>query len=139
MTVCPVCDQGSLKEERYSDQFKYGKHLVDVDELESYLCDVCNAEPISPTQILRNQIKIADAKRKHARLLTSVEIKEIRSSLSLTQREAAILFGGGANAFSKYERGDVVQSESMDNLLRVTIDSPQALQALMQLKKKAQA
>jgi HTH-type transcriptional regulator/antitoxin MqsA len=30
------------------------------------------------------------------------------------------MFGGGLNAFSKYERGEVIQSEAMDKLIRVS-------------------
>ncbi|MCY1304215.1 Antitoxin MqsA [compost metagenome] len=34
-------------------------------------------------------------------------IKTVRKQLKLTQKEAANLFGGGPNAFSRYEKGDV--------------------------------
>jgi len=34
------------------------------------------------------------------------------------------IFGGGANAFSKYERGEVIQSVPMDRLLRLVARYP---------------
>jgi len=37
----------------------------------------------------------------------------------LSQREASELFGGGPNAFSKYERGEIIQSKSTDVLMRL--------------------
>ena len=136
ITTCPVCDQGTLREATYSDQFKHGKHVVTVNGLEGYLCSVCDAEPILPKQIRRNQIKITDAKRQRLGLLTVAEIKSIRKELGLTQKKAATIFGGGANAFSKYERGDVLQSEPMDKLLRVVADIPQAF---VQLQRRAES
>ena len=42
--------------------------------------------------------------------------------MKLTQEEAAKVFGGGVNAFSKYERGEVTQSAAMDKLIRVAAD-----------------
>jgi len=40
--------------------------------------------------------------------------------LGLTQHAASSIFGGGLNAFSKYERGEVIQSKAMDKLIRVS-------------------
>ncbi len=124
--TCLVCDEGTLTEKTHSNQFKHGNHSITVDELEGYLCNVCDIYLISPPQIRRNHLKIADAKRKHDGLLTGDEIKAIRKKLHLTQKNASQIFGGGANAFSKYERGDIIQSEPMDKLLRVAADCPQA-------------
>jgi len=96
--------------------------------LEGYCCDTCGADPIFRDQIKRNHLKIADAKRVADGLLVGEEIRRIRMRLKLTQREAAEVFGGGANAFSKYERGDVVQSVAMDRLLRLIDRAPVSTQ-----------
>ena len=128
---CIVCDEGTLTERTYSDQFKHGTRSITVNELEGYLCNVCHIDLIFPPQIRRNHLKIVDAKRKHDGLLTGEEIKAIRKKLHLTQKKAAKIFGGGANAFSKYERGDIIQSEPMDKLLRVAADCPQARYRLL--------
>ena len=42
----------------------------------------------------------------------SKEIRRIRRKLGLSQIAAARLTGGGHNAFSRYERGEVAVSES---------------------------
>ena len=49
-------------------------------------------------------------------------IKHVRKQLKLTQRQAAEIFGGGPNAFSRYEKGDT--------------DAPTALVKLFQLLQK---
>ena len=128
---CLVCDKGTLTEKTHSNYFQHGNRSITVNELEGYRCDVCDIYLISASQLRRNHIKIVDAKRKHDGLLTGDEIKAIRKRLQLTQKKAAQVFGGGINAFSKYERGDIIQSESMDKLLRVADDCPQARYQLL--------
>jgi len=94
-------------------------------------CDMCDSTPVMTQQILNNQLRIADEKRKSSGLLTSYEIKAVRELYKLTQKEAAEIFGGGKNAFSKYERGDVIQSEAMDKLLRLVFVNPKNLDELL--------
>jgi HTH-type transcriptional regulator/antitoxin MqsA len=60
-------------------------------------------------------------------LLTASEIVELRNKLGLTQQEAAKIFGGGINAFSKYERSEVIQSVAMDKLMRLALNIPDVL------------
>lgn len=122
--ICPVCEQGSLRAEVYSAEFQHnGKPLV-VDGLERNRCDACEADPVLTDQIKRNQLRICDAKRRADGYLTGGEIKAVRERLRLSQSEAAALFGGGANAFSKYERGEVIQSLPMDRLIRSASSFP---------------
>ena len=51
--------------------------------------------------------------------LVAEDIRNFRKSFKLSQKEASELFGGGPNSFSKYERGDVIQSKSTDVLIRL--------------------
>ena len=117
--ICPVCEAGRLSEIRYEDDFNHNGKVVHVDGLMGCECDACGADPILKSQIKYNHLRIADAKRLSEGMLTGMEIKAFRKSFDLTQKQAAALFCGGANAFSKYERGDVIQSRSMDVLIRL--------------------
>ena len=67
-------------------------------------------------------------------LLTGTEIVALRKQYSLTQDQAAQLFGGGPVAFSKYENDDVSQSEAMDSLLRLVRESEAAFGVLVNVK-----
>jgi len=122
--ICPVCEQGVLTPQVYSDDIQHVGKTLRVDNLERYLCSACGADPVLTDQIRRNQVRISDAKRQADGFLTSDEIRELRERLQLSQPDAAILFGGGPNAFSKYERGEVIQSSAMDRLLRCTLAFP---------------
>ncbi|MBK1720978.1 type II toxin-antitoxin system MqsA family antitoxin [Thiocystis violacea] len=128
--ICPLCETGELSPITYEDTFQHhGADLV-VSELEGYECPLCGADPIFEDQIRRNHRRIMDAKRRADGLLTSDEIRALRERLKLTQKDAAEFFGGGANAFSKYERGDVAQSVAMDRLLRLVGRYPSLLAEL---------
>ncbi len=115
--ICPICEADSLREILYADDFQYNGKTVHVDGLEGCECGACGADPVLKDQIKRNHQRIADAKRASDGMLTGEDIKALRRRFDLTQKDAAELFGGGVNAFSKYERGDVIQSESMDALM----------------------
>jgi HTH-type transcriptional regulator/antitoxin MqsA len=47
------------------------------------------------------------------------------------------VFGGGRNAFSKYERGEVSQSVAMDKLIRVCLKHRDVFQELVREVNKA--
>lgn len=130
---CPVCGQATLKPAISSDTFKHNDHDLIVDGLESYDCASCKSEPMFPEQIRRNDRRIREAKRRADGLLSGHQIREARERLGLSQQEAATLFGGGTNGFSKYERGETAQSVAMDRLLRLVIADPSKLDELRAL------
>jgi len=92
------------------------------------------ADPVLAAQAKRNQVRFADAKRAIDGLLSSADIRKARRYLGLTQHAASSVFGGGLNAFPKYERGEVIQSEAMDKLIRVTCRYSEAWNYLSSIK-----
>ena len=118
---CPICAKGKLAFYKEPDELQYKGQTFFVD-VEYAVCQNCGEEMILPDQIKRNDCRVRDAWRKADGLLTGSQIAELRKKLSLTQQEAAKVFGGGVNAFSKYERGEVIQSEGMDKLMRLALE-----------------
>jgi HTH-type transcriptional regulator/antitoxin MqsA len=129
MTTCLLCDSENTSLHSFNDEINYKGEKLNV-ELQEIRCDSCGFEFIPKDLILSNEYKIREAKRLADKLLTSEEIKTIRSSLSLTQEQAATIFGGGRNAFSKYERSEVIQSVAMDRLMRISSKYPHILNEL---------
>lgn len=68
----------------------------------------------------------AVAERDRGQRLTATDILRIRKTLGLTQAQAARVFGGGPNAFGKYESGEVAPSDGMEKLLRLADSVPAA-------------
>lgn len=122
--TCPDCEAGQLHSETYSDEIEHRGHTLRLDDLVCLVCDHCGSEIFRPEQIRQNDRIMAEAKRRADGLLLADEIRNIRKSFDLTQHQAAEIFGGGANAFSKYERGEVIQSVAMDRLLRLVARYP---------------
>jgi HTH-type transcriptional regulator/antitoxin MqsA len=127
---CPECDQPSLAPSVWAADFRHEDTQVHVDGLECHVCAQCGADPVFPDQIRRNERRIADAKRRSDGRMTGDEVRAVRERFGLSQQEASELFGGGVNAFSKYERGAVLQSVAMDRLLKVAAFYPFVLDFL---------
>lgn len=125
--VCTLCGQGTLQPATVVDTFNHAGKPLQVADIEVSRCSHCGEELVTAQQYRKNQLRVADAKRRADGLLTSEEIRTIRKRHHISQAEASQWFGGGANAFSKYERGEVLQSMAMDTLLRLVDTVPGAL------------
>ena len=122
--ICPVCEEAELTASRYQGELNYGGQALEVADLECWDCPACGADAVFPDQARRNHRRYQDARRRADGLLTGEEITRILDRLGITQVQAAEIFGGGQNAFSKYVRGEVIQSKGMDRLLRLAdVDS----------------
>lgn len=124
MLICPECEEGQLSAGTRTIEITHLGASLRVPDLECYRCALCGTETVKPQQIRRNEIRIADARRSAQGLLSGNHILRMREHLGLSQSEAAELFGGGPNGFSKYERGVTIQSVPMDRLLRVAFAFP---------------
>lgn len=117
--VCPECESDSVEEVIFSSTIPYGDSEIDVPNRKMSVCGSCGCEFVNPEQNRYNDRVVNDARRNQDGLLVSAEIQAIREQLGINQDQASRMFGGGRNAFSKYENGVVNQSLSMDRLLRV--------------------
>ena len=132
-TICPVCESGELQEKVGTELFSYKEQQVEIHDYKYSECTLCGAEVITPKQRKANDKILRDKQRCIDGLLIGEDIKLIRKKFNLTQAGAAEIFGGGANAFSKYENGDVIQSAAMDRLLRITNRIPGVFEELVRL------
>ena len=75
-------------------------------------------------------VRFAEAIKQVARetdVREAAELVRIRKKLKLTQKEAALLTGGGKNAFSRYERGKAKPMQSVTNLFKLLDHHPALL------------
>jgi putative zinc finger/helix-turn-helix YgiT family protein len=129
--VCPICEAAELAPRVVTESLNYKGESLRVEGIEVSECPACGESLVTPSQAKRNAVRFADAKRFHDGLLASQDIIAWRKRLGLTQAAAARLLGGGVNAWSKYERGEVLQSRPMDLLMRVTSMVPEARSILL--------
>ena len=87
-------------------------------------CKYCNHEIPPSSQrtmksIQRRRAKMnRNAKSKKVGLLTSLEIKQIRDQIGITQEEFSKIFHRKRDTFAQYERGNWTQSRYEDRLLK---------------------
>lgn len=137
-TSCPACGNNNANELVYSDTQEFRGLTLDLEGLRISKCANCGEKWFTPAQTEGNSLRLKeayaakrDAVRKELGLLNGTEIAAIRTAFELTQKEASVLFGGGPKSFNKYESGEVLQSQAMDKLLRMTMHFGQrALQVL---------
>lgn len=115
---CFFCSSPNLTESQEVLPMRYKNSQINVIS-KFTVCESCGEEFELPEQAADNDIAMREAKKVHDGLLSRADLKSIRISFKLTQQEAAIVFGGGINSFSKYERGEVTQSDSLDKLVKL--------------------
>ena len=121
MTNCKICKSEDVSGFVEVEDISYKGNDLQVSIAYS-VCNNCDREFVSKPQIIQNELALRAVKKTFDGLLSSEEIVRAREELSLTQEQAARVFGGGRNAFSKYERGEVSQSVAMDKLIRICLN-----------------
>lgn len=131
--LCPICGEGhvTLHVDQFESEYKGHKTML---PSHYKLCDTCHSDFAGATEGRLNKRAIMAFRKSVDGLLTGAEIVALRKKYSLTQDQAAKLFGGGPVAFSKYENDDVSQSEAMDSLLRLVRRSEPAFWELVDEK-----
>lgn len=92
-----------------------------------YWCDSCNEGVIGGDDRKATQKELQAFRAKIDGLLQPDEIKHIREKLRLTQHKANEFFGGGINAFSRYERGETPIPRPLSQLLLLLSKHPEQM------------
>lgn len=116
--VCPLCDRGKLVRDTRKIISAYRGVPIEIDQPGLY-CDACGESFLSPEEARIGDNELRRIRGELVNYLSPDEIKEIRGYLGISQKDAGALLGGGPTAFSKYERGETLQSKPLDILLRM--------------------
>ena len=101
-----------------------------VEGLSGWRCNACGEVEFDAGSA-RRYAAAGDEMVLRAREQRSKEIRRIRRKLGLSQVAAARLTGGGHNAFSRYERGEVTPLPAVVNLFRLLEKHPESLKDLV--------
>ncbi|MCS2151096.1 type II TA system antitoxin MqsA family protein [Scandinavium goeteborgense] len=128
---CPVCGGAELKHETRDVVRDYKDQRTTIYGLTGDFCDACGEiilesdEGDKYASHLRSFKKVVNASEVDPAFIASV-----RKSLKLDQREAAEIFGGGVNAFSRYETGRVAPPRPLVLLFRIIEKHPELFDEL---------
>jgi HTH-type transcriptional regulator/antitoxin MqsA len=129
---CPVCGGLIIRENRDISLNYNGKEIT-IDQPGRY-CSDCGESFLSSSDLAETGKKRIDFQKEFDHLLKSDEIREIRKKMKLSQRKAGNIFGGGPMAFSKYERGIIKQTRSMDVLMRLINKNKISLEDILEVE-----
>lgn len=112
----------------------YKSHPITVEQ-PGFWCDACQEGVIGGEDRKTTQKELQSLRAQIDGLLIPDRIKQIRENLKLTQQNAAKIFGGGVNAFSRYERGETPISKPLSQLLQLLGNHPNLLTELLKPRK----
>jgi len=99
-------------------------------EMPGWYCGSCEDGIHSGEDMKVSDRELNRLKARVEGVLEPEAIRQIRKKLKLTQRQAGILIGGGANAFQKYESGEVLASHAITSALLLLDHDPGGLALL---------
>lgn len=125
---CPVCGAAGLVHDTRDLPYSYKGESTVIANVTGEFCPSCTESILDLAESGRVMKAMREfSKRVNANLIDPGFIAMVRKKLALDQREAAEIFGGGINAFSRYETGKTKPPLALIKLLRVLDRHPELL------------
>lgn len=125
---CPNCGEAYLVHEARDLPYTYKGKTTTLNGIVGDFCPTCNEGVLSPEAIDRFGQLVCEFQREvNSHSVTPEFLLKVRKKLGLGQREAGEIFGGGVNAFSRYENGKAEPPVSLIKLFRLLDHHPELL------------
>lgn len=125
---CPVCGAAELIHDTRDETYTYKGETTVIPAVTGDYCPACSEVLLDREQGDRySELVGAFQRQVNAAFVAPGYITEVRKKLALDQREAAEIFGGGVNAFSRYETGKTKPPLALVKLLKVLDRHPELL------------
>lgn len=125
---CPVCGAAELIHDTRDLPYTYKGETTTIPAVTADFCPACGESitDMAETERVMREMQ-AFNKQVNAAIVDPAFIVQVRKKLDLGQREAAEIFGGGVNAFSRYENGKTKPPLSLAKLVTVLNRHPKLL------------
>jgi len=125
---CPVCGAAELIHDSRTVHYTYKGETVEIPDVVGDFCPNCSEGILEKASADRYSAAVrAFIKEINASAVDPNYILRVRTMLKLDQAEAGEIFGGGVNAFSRYETGKTRPSRSLVKLLKLLEQHPELL------------
>ena len=125
---CPICGAAELLRDTRDLPYTYKRETTVIPMVTGDFCPACDEAILDAAEsTCTSTAMLAFNKEVNASIVDPAFIANVRKKLALDQREAAELFGGGVNAFSRYENGKTKPPLALVKLLRVLDHHPELL------------
>ena len=125
---CPVCGAAELVRDTRPIPCRYRGKTTTLTTTGDF-CPACGEsihDADDSNRVMREMREFS--KQVNAEIVDPEFIAKVRKKLALDQREAAEIFGGGVNAFSRYENGKTKPPVALVKLLKVLDRHPDLLE-----------
>ena len=125
---CPTCGAAELVHDTRDVTYTYKGETTVLPEVTGDFCTACDESVLDAAESRRTMdLMLEFNKQVNAAIVDPKFIADVRKKLHLDQREAAEIFGGGVNAFSRYENGKTKPPLALVKLLKVLDRHPDLL------------
>ena len=125
---CPSCGAAKLVHDTRDLPYIYKGESTVLPQVTGNFCPACDESILDATESRRTMNLMREfTKQVNASIVDPEFIVRVRKKLNLDQREAAEIFGGGVNAFSRYENGKTKPPLALVKLLKVLDRHPDLL------------
>ena len=125
---CPVCGAAELIHDTRDLPYTYKGETTVIAAVTGDFCPACAESILDATESNRVMREMRGfSKQVNAAIVDPGFITNVRKKLDLDQREAAEIFGGGINAFSRYENGKTKPSLALVKLFKLLDRHPDLL------------
>ena len=125
---CPVCGAAELIHDTRDLPYTYKGETTVIASVTGDFCPACAESVLDADESDRVMQAMREfAKQVNAAMVDPGFITQVRKKLALDQREAAEIFGGGVNAFSRYENGKTRPPLALIKLLKLLDRHPELL------------
>ncbi len=125
---CPSCAASELLHDTRDMPYTYKGESTLIPTVTGDFCPACDESILNAVESRRTMNFMLDFnKQVNASIVDPGFIASVRKKLALDQREAAELFGGGVNAFSRYENGKTKPPLALVKLLKILDRHPDLL------------
>ena len=128
---CPVCGKGKLVRGTRDMPYTYKGESTIIPGVTGDFCPACGEAVLDARESARVSASMLEFnKQVNASIIDPEFISRVRKKLALDQREAAEIFGGGVNAFSRYENGKSKPPVALIKLFKVLERHPDLLEEI---------
>ena len=125
---CPICAKAEQVHDTRDIPYTYKGETTVIPEVAGDFCPACGEAVLDAAESARTSgLMLEFNKQVNAAIVDPEFISRVRKQLALDQREAAEIFGGGVNAFSRYENGKTKPPLALVKLLKVLEQHPDLL------------
>ncbi len=125
---CPACAKENLVRDMRDMPYAYKGETTMIPAVQGGYCPACGEVVLDANESTRTSALMLEFnKQVNASIVDPGFIASVRKKLALDQREASEIFGGGVNAFSRYENGKTKPSLALVKLLKVLDRHPDLL------------